>query len=443
MLKQWLFRKIDNGSLIIFRIFFGVLISLESFGAILTGWVKRILIEPTFTFSFIGFEWLQPLPGNGMYFYFMIMGILGICIAIGFKFRWSIILFTMMWSAVYLMQKTAYNNHYYLLMLISFLMCFMPANSYASIDSRLEPSIRSNSMPAYVKWIIIFQLFIVYTYAALAKLYGDWLDLSIIEILLRGKASYPIIGAFLQYPWVHTVIAVMGILFDLLIIPALLWKFTRNWAFGFAIFFHLFNSIVFQIGIFPYLALAFMVFFYPPEVIKKRFFKHKDLFIGNELQTPPNRNLLLLGCSLYFMLQLILPLRHFIIADEVLWTEEGHRLSWRMMLRSRSGIIEFVVVNKDTGSQTTVPSKLYLTAKQAGKVACYPDFIWQYAQYLKKDYNSRGEDISVFVKSKVSINGRPLTAFIDPSVDLAAEEWDHFRHHKWILPSPFKAKEKH
>ncbi len=390
MLQNWLFKKVDNGSLIVFRIFFGILISLESFGAILTGWVRRTLIEPTFTFSFIGFEWLQPLPGNGMYFYFMIMGILGIFIAIGFKYRWSIILFTLFWTAVYLMQKTAYNNHYYLLILISFLMCFLPANRYASLDSRLDPSLRSNSMPAFVKWIIIFQLFIVYTYAALAKLYGDWLDLSIIEILLRGKASYPLIGDFLQHTWVHSIIGIMGILFDLLIIPALLWKPTRNWAFGFAIFFHLFNSIVFQIGIFPYLALAFIVFFYPPEVIKKRFLKHKDLYTGNDIQFPLYRNWILLGCGLYFIIQLALPVRHFFITDDVLWTEEGHRMSWRMMLRSRSGIIQFVVINKDTGEKTIVPHNLYLSPEQLQKVSCYPDFIWQYAQYLKKEYSSTG-----------------------------------------------------
>ncbi|MGK0378971.1 MAG: hypothetical protein ACJA1Z_002793, partial [Patiriisocius sp.] len=25
---------------------------------------------------------------------------------------------------------------------------------------------------------------------------------------------------------------------------------------------------------------------------------------------------------------------------------------------------------------------------------------------------------------------------IDPTIDLAAEEWNHFKHHDWILPSP-------
>lgn len=51
-----LFKAIDNSPLVVFRIFFGFLVACESFGAILTGWVKRILIDPEVTFSFIGFE---------------------------------------------------------------------------------------------------------------------------------------------------------------------------------------------------------------------------------------------------------------------------------------------------------------------------------------------------------------------------------------------------
>lgn len=116
-------------------------------------------------------------------------------------------------------------------------------------------------------------------------------------------------------------------------------------------------------------------------------------------------------------------------------------MSWRMMLRSRSGMIQFVVLNKDTGVKTIVPHNLYLSPEQLQKVSCYPDFIWQFAQYLRKEYSAQGQEIAVFAKGKVSINGRPLAAFIDPSVDLAAEKWDHFRHHKWILPSPLKTSE--
>ena len=274
MFNDFLFKRIDNSPLIIFRIFLGILISLECYGAILTGWVRRNLIEPEFTFSFIGFEWLQPLPGYGMYGYFFIMGTLGIFIALGYKYRFSIISFTLLWTSVYLMQKTSYNNHYYLLVLISFIMCFFPANAAYSIDARTRPNIRDDSMYNYIKWTIVLQLFIVYTYAALAKLYADWLDFSFVQILMQSKSHYWLIGDLLQEPWVHKLISIMGIVFDLLIIPALLWKPSRKVAFALAIFFHLFNSIVFQIGIFPYLALAFTEFFFEPERIRKLFFKN-------------------------------------------------------------------------------------------------------------------------------------------------------------------------
>ncbi len=435
MLHEWLFKKTDNSPLIIFRIFLGTLISLECFGAILTGWVKRTLITPSFTFSFIGFEWLQPLPGYGMYFYFVAMGILGICIALGYKYRFSIISFTILWAAVYLMQKTAYNNHYYLLLLIAFFMCFFPANHYASLDSKQNETLRDDSMPGYVKWAFVLQLFIVYTYAAIAKLYGDWLDFSVIEILLKNKASYPVIGQTLQKPWIHSVIGVMGVVFDLLIIPALLWKPSRNWAFGFAIFFHLFNSIVFQIGIFPYLALAFTVFFYPPETIRQVFFKKKKYYSEAALQVPSYKKWLYLGGAIYFIIQLVLPLRHHFFQDDVLWTEEGHRLSWRMMLRSRSGNAQFTVVNKASGETTVVSLPAYLTPNQQKKVSCYPDFIWQFAQHLKQEYAKKGVAVAVFAEAAVRINGGPLTPFIDSEVDLANEKWDPFRHHSWILPS--------
>src|SRR5690606_7367480 len=183
MLNTLLFKQIDNTALLIFRVIFGLLCFLESVGAIFTGWIKKTLIEPQFTFTFIGFEWLQPLPGNGMYFYYLVMGILGLFIMIGYKYRLSIIGFTVMWTATYLMQKSSYNNHYYLLILLSALMVFMPANRYFALDAKYNPKLHRYAMPQWCVLVFIFQMFIVYTYAALAKIYPDWLDLSVMKIL--------------------------------------------------------------------------------------------------------------------------------------------------------------------------------------------------------------------------------------------------------------------
>lgn len=435
MLDRLLFKKIDNSPLIIFRIFFGILIALECYGAIATGWVQRTLVEPKFTFTFIGFEWLQPLPGYGMYLYFMIMGTLGIFIALGYRYRWSMVGFTILWTAVYLMQKSSYNNHYYLLILVSFLMCFFPANSCYSLDSKRNPSILRDHMYSYVKWGVVLQLFIVYTFASVAKLYGDWLDFSFIKVLMHSKSGYYFIGETLQVAFFQKIIAVFGILFDMLIVPALLWRRTRIVTFLLSITFHLFNSIVFQIGIFPYLALAFTVFFFEPETIRSLFFRNKIPWQQTTVEVPPYKKWLVLLGGIYFLIQLTLPLRHFLIRDDVLWTEEGHRLSWRMMLRGRAGTIQFNIIDKADGSGEIVNPEDYLTTKQLRKVEAYPDFIWQFAQYLKKEYAQKGVDIAVYVKSEVSVNGKPRRPYIDPKVDLANEPWDHFRHHEWILPS--------
>ncbi len=436
MLNRFVFKKIDNSALIVFRILFGLLIACECYGAIITGWIKNTLINPKFTFNFIGFDWLQPLPGYGMYFYFFIMGTCGICIALGYRYRFSIISFTLLWTGVYLMQKTSYNNHYYLLILISCFMCFFPANTAYSFDAKNNPSIKANGMYNGIKWLVILQLFIVYTYASIAKIYGDWLDLSIIKILMSNKKEYFIIGNLLQNDLAHHIIAYFGIAFDLLVVPALLYKPTRKIAFVLSIFFHLFNSVVFQIGIFPFLSLAFIVFFFEPETIRNLFFKQKEAFQPTVLKIPSYHKIALSVGLIYISIQLVLPIRHYFFKDDVLWTEEGHRMSWRMMLRSRSGTVQFKVVDKATKIETLIKPEAYLSQKQSRRIATYPDFIWQFAQRLKKDYASNGQDVAVFAtNSKVSVNGKPAIAFINPKTDLANEKWSHFKHHEWILPS--------
>ncbi|WP_298901447.1 HTTM domain-containing protein [uncultured Psychroserpens sp.] len=434
-MNKFLFKHIDNTSLIVFRMIFGALIFLESVGAIFTGWLKKTLIDPEFTFNFIGFEWLQPLPGQWMYVYYIIMGLCGIFVMIGYKYRWSMLTFALLWSGTYLMQKSSYNNHYYFLMLLSFIMVFLPAHKYASIDAKHHPHIKSISMPNWCRWIFIIQLFILYTYASIAKMYPDWLDLSVPELLMNNKKHYPLVGNLLQEKFVHYGIAYGGILFDGLIIPLLLWKRTRKIAFFASIFFHLFNSFIFQVGIFPYLSLSFAVFFFEPKVIQKIFLKHKPIYTENAVTTPAYASIFKAVFIFYFSIQIALPIRHHFIQDNVLWTEEGHRLSWRMMLRSKSASTSFRVVDK--ASKTVIPINLkdFLSSKQIRAVSSKPDVMWQFAQRLKAMYAENGIDVAVYVRAFVGVNGKPLKRLIDPEVDLASVKWNHFKHHDWILPS--------
>lgn len=441
-MRKFLFRHIDNSSLVIFRVFFGALIFLESVGAIVTGWIRRTLIEPDFTFNFIGFEFLQPLPGNWMLAYYGLMGIFGLMVMFGFKYKLSMWSFAIMWACVYLMQKSSYNNHYYLLMILNVIMAILPAHRYFSVDAKLNPKIKSISMPNWCRWIFIIQLIIVYTYAAKAKMYPDWLDLTVPELLMKSKKDYWLVGDILQQRWIHYLIAYGGILFDGLFIPALLWKPTRRFAFFASIFFHLFNSFIFQVGIFPYLSLAFCLFFFEPKLVNRLFLKRKPFYLENELKIPKYSKPFIAVFVLYFVVQTLLPLRHHFIQDNVLWTEEGHRLSWRMMLRSKSGSTSYRAVDKATGRVIPIKLRDYLSKKQTRSASTKPDVIWQFAQKLKSIYAEKGMDVEVYVRAYVRVNGRKSKRLIDPDIDLASVKWNPFKHSEWILPSKLSENER-
>lgn len=434
-MKRWLFERTDNITLVLFRFFYGFLMATEAFGALMTGWVRRTLVEPEFTFNFIGFDWIQPLPGWGMYFYFALMGVMGLFIMVGYRYRFASFAFAFLWTGVYLMQKTSYNNHYYLMVLLGFIMAFLPAHRDLSLDVLRRPELKRQWMSRGITVLITAQLVIVYTYASVAKLYADWLDFSFLKILMESKRNLPVIGAFLQQGWVHTAMGVFGLVFDALVIWALLWKPTRKVAFALSIFFHLFNSYVFKIGIFPYLSLAFCVFFFPADELRRWFHLPRDEELPEEpLELPKHSRWSLPIIGTYLLIQLLLPLRHHLIEGPVLWTEEGHRMSWRMMLRSRNGNVNIRVVNKTDGTTKMVELQRYLSRRQMRKVATYPDFIWQFCQRLKKEYAEEGQEVELYVTGRVSINRKNPQALIDPTVDMAKAEWNYFFHNDWILP---------
>ncbi len=298
------------------------------------------------------------------------------------------------------------------MMLLCWLMVFLPANRWFSLDAKLEPSLKSAGMPRWVLLVVILQIWIVYTYASIAKWYPDWLDASVPALFMQGKRDYAIIGELLQQNWLHWCIAYVGILFDLLIVPLLLWKRTRLAAFIISIFFHLFNSIVFQIGIFPYMSIGFALFFFSPETLQKRFLPRKRIYRGDEVRVPPYKPFLIGACSIYFVVQILLPLRHWRFKDDVLWTEEGHRLSWRMMLRSKSAKLKVFVVEKGNTTREAYDYKSLLTSKQRRAVKSKPDMLWQLAQRIEAIEASHGREVAVYMESQVKVNNgtyHPLT----------------------------------
>ena len=166
IIKNYLNQTQDSSSLALFRVGFGILMTLSMIRFVSKGWVEKLYLEPSFHFSFYGFEWVKPF-GDMTYLLFIISCTSAFFVALGYKYRLSIIIFFLSFTYIELMDKTTYLNHYYFISILSFLMIFLPANSYFAIDSKLKGR-EFKKIPKWCTDCIKMLLFIVYFYSGLA-----------------------------------------------------------------------------------------------------------------------------------------------------------------------------------------------------------------------------------------------------------------------------------
>lgn len=444
-IKSYLHKNTEVAPLVVFRIGFGLMMCYGIIRFWLKGWIDTVYIQPSFHFSYYGFEWVKPL-GFYTYLLFFICGLSAFFVALGFKYRLAIITFFLSFTYIELMDKTTYLNHYYFMSLMAFLMIFLPANSSFSLDSFLN----KKSYKKIPKWTIDtvkLLLGIVYFYAGLAKINSDWLLKAMpLKIWLPSKYDLPLIGeTLMQQEWFHYAMSWSGMFYDLTIPFLLLYKKTRWFAFAIVVFFHIFTRILFPIGMFPYVMIVSTLIFFDANFHKKiiyflkrminSIFKIKTRSIQLiEQYTYKNKRLILTIISVFFVIQLAFPFRYTLYPNELFWTEEGYRFSWRVMLMEKMGYASFKIVDSKTGNYFYVDNTNFLTPLQEKQMSFQPDFILEYAHYLGDHFKSQDhENIQVFVESYVALNGRMSQPFIDSKVDLYQEK-ESFKHKNWILP---------
>jgi vitamin K-dependent gamma-carboxylase len=479
-----LFAPVDIGMLVFFRVAFGLIMVVEAWRYLSAGWVLRSYLDPDFHFTFYGFSWVRPWPGDGMTYAFYAMGLLGACIAAGFLYRLATALFFLNFAHIFLCDQTYYLNHFYLLTLISLMMCFLPANRAWSVDALLWPKIASPTVPVWTLRLIQFHVAVAYFYGGIAKLNADWFQGEPMRSALSARPEFPLIGQWFGEEWMIWAFVWGGVLFDLLIVPALIWPRTRMAAFIAALGFHLTNSILFDIGIFPWFMVAGTILFFPPDWLKveegakgsggegaKGKARRRAPVV--EAATPvaavmpstlSRRQKLLAGVlAAYVVLHLVVPFRHLLYPGDVSWTEEGHLYAWHMKLRRKSGSAWFFAVTADGRRlpESTLlkhaseeqlekverrrklwdrervflkDEQLYLSPRQRKKMSGRPDMILQYAHFLAGEFQKHGYgDVAIHCESAVSLNGRPFQPIVDPAVNLATVE-PSLGPASWIVP---------
>uniref|UniRef100_A0A8C8S9U9 Vitamin K-dependent gamma-carboxylase n=1 Tax=Pelusios castaneus TaxID=367368 RepID=A0A8C8S9U9_9SAUR len=463
-------RPTDPASLGVFRFLFGLLMALDIPQERGLSYLDHKYLDGLEVCRFPLFNFLQPLPLDWMYLLYttMLLGALGIML--GCCYRLSCLLFMLPYWYVFLLDKTAWNNHSYLYGLLGFQLTFMDANRYWSIDGLWNSQKRNAHVPLWNYTVLRMQIFIVYFIAGIKKLDADWVEGYSMGSLSRHWLFDPFKLVLSEEMTNLLVVHGGGLVLDLTAGYLLFFDATRPVALVFVSYFHCMNSQLFNIGMFSYTMLATSPLFCSPDWPRRlgarfpaclqkllpsteppqssmscvyRGMEHKG---RDRVERDPGlrHKLAALFTVLYVLEQLFLPYSHFITQGYNNWTNGLYGYSWDMMVHSRSHQhVKITYRDGMTGELGYLNPGVFT---QSRRWKDHADMLKQYATCLSQllpHYNVSQPQI--YFDVWVSINDRFQQRLFDPQVDIVQAEWSPFHPTPWLKPllvnlSPWRAK---
>jgi vitamin K-dependent gamma-carboxylase len=417
-------RPVSAASSAVYRILFGLLGAYSAARFLHKGWVESLYLAPEYHLTYPWFPWVRPLPAPLMYAAVVAMIPLGLAIAVGYRTRLAAAAFLVVFVYCELIDAALYLNHYWYVTLALSLVVVLPLSRTWSLDAQAGRVRSSPWVPAAVVWMLRAQLAVVYVMAGVGKLNHDWLVRGEpLGTWLAARTDLPVIGPWLDDPWVGHVTSWAGVAFDLTIVGWLLWPRSRPFAYATVVVFHVLTWRLFAIGVFPWVMIAGTFVFFPPDwpVALVRRLRRAPVVEAAAPSPSSTNRWLVAGLASWAVIQLAIPLRHLAYAGDVRWTEEGYYGSFRVMLTEKTGSLAFRVTDPATGEAWTVEPGIVLTSWQANQAAARADLTLAAAHLVAEHFERRGiDDVEVRAESFVSFNGRRRQRMIDPAVDLAA-----------------------
>jgi hypothetical protein len=435
--------RVDGTSLAVLRIALGLVVVLSAVRTWVYGWTDSLYAGPTHRFTYLWLGWV-PQPGPlGIRVLVASTAAAGAAIALGWRTRLAAMALLVSFGWIEAIDATTYLNHYWFVTLLALLAIVVPFGATWSLDARHHPDRDQRIARGWV-WLLRFQVGIVYASAGLAKLQPDWLLRGIpLRFWLPARSDVPVIGSLLRHPETAHVLSVAGAAFDCAIVPLLLWRRTRIWAWLVVVAFHVVTWRLFPIGVFPWLMVAMAtVFFEPswPRLLARCLRRQPaepmpvEALVEAGPPAPAWRTRLLIAtAAAWVVIQIALPLRHLAYPGDHRITAEGYRFGWNVLLVERTASVTFLVHDPTTGRTSTFdPSDLY-TPTQLRVMGSEPDLIQQAARAIAIHEEAElGHHVEVRVDAWLSFNGRPAVRWIDPDVDLAAQPRTPW-HKTWII----------
>lgn len=409
-----------------FRISFGVVIILQMLYFVYTGFVKEDLVKPIVHFPFLPF--IKPFPEsvlNGLLFLNVIAGGL---IIFGRYIKMALAFFFLSFTYLWLADKGYYNNHYYLMSLLAFLLLLIPG--LGKNRWRIKSKDITHNLPRWSFQILRYQWFVVFFIAGINKLNKYWLlDFQPMKATFAFKANK--VGNEL---WTNDLFPILfsygGAIFDLSIGFLLLYPKTRKIGIILLLGFNLFNGFFFadigEIGVFPFLVMSSVFLFLEPTEVKK---KKK---IASSIGKP---HLIKAFLWTWILFHFLFPFRHVLITDYVDWTGEGKRFSWRMKIAYKDFDMKFFVQENGKGTKYPINIEKTLTPKQYTNLGYDPDLLPEIGRFLAQAARKKGlQNPIVTADFQVSMNGISKQYIIDPSLPLNKIQHQLFGHNTWIRP---------
>ncbi|GAB5540095.1 MAG: HTTM domain-containing protein [Salibacteraceae bacterium] len=364
------------------------------------------------------------------------MALSTILIIIGRFVRIAALYFGLAFAYFFLIDQTFYNNHYYLIILISGMLVFMRSDEAFVLGKKSAPTY----IEAWQYWLLRFQVMVVYFFGGVAKMNPYWLDHEPAKTLLEMKALASGISYVSSQPIVLT-ITYGGLVFDLLIGFALLYKPTQKLGIVAAILFNVMNAWLFHdISIFPYFMLGALILFINPNTVHE-WLKEKKL-AKKPLQSNESKHLSGVGMiilSLYMVLQITLPIRHYFIPGYTDWTGEGQRFSWRMKIQTRIYNVDEISFIIDTGEgQSIIDVRKYINDDQYHQMLHSPLMVVQFAQFIEAHAkeNFGFENVEIAANIPIEFNGQPKAFMFYPNTNILESHRRNDSFYDWMPPAP-------
>ena len=436
---------IDPHVLFLFRILYGLFMSYGMIDYFRIGLIRNMYFLPVINFKYDYLKWLEPLPEVWMNVVLIILTICALCITLGVFFKWACRVFAIGYAYFFLLDKSIYNNHIYLFILLAILLSFTDADKGFSLRTR-KPLAIPFQIPRWQVFILQVQIMIVYFYGGIAKLTYDWLvRCQPVRFLLDTLSSDHLLAPLLKNEVAVYVLNYGGLLIDLLA-PLLLWyKPIRKWAIFPFIIFHSANSRIFaDIGIFPYLMLSGLILYYTTDELpfgKKlaSWFSSRSGITGNKhskMQRFKPSIAFTYVLIPYFTFQLLFPFRGHFLPNDLDWTTIGNRFSWRMKVDTRQiEDFQFSAFEPSTRKFYPVDIRTRVNDMQILNMSMDPRSVADFAKHLKKEALDFGfHEPQIKASIKLIYNRGSVQYFVDPEVDLSQVAYSPFKKLDWVIP---------